>query len=604
MLSCTEYFSGTGRFCDIDMIRSAGFNSHYGAFLPNPDGAGKKTVAIRREIIGKLAGQVKALTDSGVHVITYMWIGGFDRRLHDPASGDKFKGEFAGPPAAWVEKVKDYVRACYNNPDWIDEVANDAVVQMEEGHSEGIFLDVTVPLNHCICKHCCGRLKEELGLDLKSMPLPAFSEVALDQMSDESDESHERIDYSDKKYRDYLKWRLGTYVDFFRQVRKKVEQRTGRPPVLLTNSHSNRPEYIYCYLQSAGVLDGVYFEEGLNYPPENLVYPYKVGAAAMPGAAPLVVTRVAEGIPTVSMLKSALAEGVAFGGYFTPWGFYIHESDELVDALRQYNEFFRLHEDMLADQTDRANVAVIQSLTSDMFYWQRRHAAAGHMAVFLTDMHVPFELLLAENGLDAERLGKYTLLILPNMGLVSDAEMATYQAYLDAGGKIIATGDEAFCFDETMRRRDRRPEHENLFYIGGCDEVEYADNRTTGPDYFCKFVGPDGELADLISQHATPPILDTDARVSTAINLTESDQDILVHMVNLHVNMLLTQLFIRPERNVRLRLRLAERVKEATLLSPDIEGAAQPLDFTQDGEWVSLTVPQVVHYTIIRLRKA
>ncbi|MDY7010665.1 MAG: hypothetical protein SVV80_07925 [Planctomycetota bacterium] len=224
MLSCTEYFSGTERFCDIDMVRNAGFNSHYGAFLPNPDGAGKKTVAIRREMIAKLAGQVRTLTDFGVHVTTYMWIGGFDRRLHEPASDEKFKGEFAGPPAAWVEQVKDYVRACYNNPDWIDEVANDAVVQMEEGRSEGIFLDVTVPLNHCVCKHCCGRLKKELGLDLKSMPLPAFSEVALDQTSDEDEDSRERIDFSDKAYRDYLKWRLGTYVDFFRQVREKVEQ--------------------------------------------------------------------------------------------------------------------------------------------------------------------------------------------------------------------------------------------------------------------------------------------------------------------------------------------------------------------------------------------
>jgi hypothetical protein len=74
-------------------------------------------------------------------------------------------------------------------------------------------------------------------------------------------------------------------------------------------------------------------------------------------------------------------------------------------------------------------------------------------------------------------------------------------------------------------------------------------------------------------------------------------------MVNLAVNMRLTGLSIQPERDVRLRVRLEERVNEATLLSPDIEGPAQPLDFTQDGEYVELTVPQVVHYAIIRLMK-
>lgn len=351
------------------------------------------------------------------------------------------------------------------------------------------------------------------------------------------------------------------------------------------------------------MLDGVYFEEGLNYPPNSLVYPYKVGCAVMPGAAPLVVTRVAEGIPTVAMLKSALAEGVAFGGYFTPWGFYIHESDELVEAVRQYNEFFTEHEEMLAAQTDLANVAVIQSLTSDIFYWQRRHAAAEYMGVLLTDMHVPFELLPAENGLDAKRLGKYTLLILPNMGLVSDTEMATYLAYLDAGGKIVATGDEALCFDETMQRRERRPEHKNLFYVGGCEEKEHANDRIVGPDYFCRFAESGGKLAQTIRKHATPPMLETNARVSTAINLTESDTEILVHMVNLHVNMRLTQLFIRPDRNVRLRVRMPDRVRGADLLTPDIEGGAQTLDFTQDGDWVELAVPEITHYAIIRLRK-
>ncbi|MDY7009690.1 MAG: hypothetical protein SVV80_02925 [Planctomycetota bacterium] len=323
----------------------------------------------------------------------------------------------------------------------------------------------------------------------------------------------------------------------------------------------------------------------------------------MPGAAPLVVTRVAEAIPTPSMQKVALSEGVAFGGYFTPWGFYIHESDDLEDATRQCNEFFAKHEDILADQSDLANVALIQSLTSDIFYWQREHPAARSMAVFLTDLHVPFELLLAENGLDTERLGKYALLILSNTGMVPEADLATFRTYMDAGGKIIATGDDAFCFDETMKRRGRRPEHKNLFYIAGCPEREYTDNRIIGPDYFCEFATPSGELADAVRRHATPPMLETSARTSTAINLTESDTEILVHMVNLHANMRLTQLFIRPDRDVNLRVRVPGGVKSATLLSPDIEGGSKPIDFTQDGELVELNVPEVVHYLLVRLRK-
>jgi hypothetical protein len=223
--------------------------------------------------------------------------------------------------------------------------------------------------------------------------------------------------------------------------------------------------------------------------------------------------------------------------------------------------------------------------------------------VFLTDLHVPFELLLAEQGLDAEQLGKYALLILPDVGMVSEAELATFQAYLEAGGKIIATGSESLFFDEAMRRRAPRPAHEGLIYVDGCPEREHADHRIVGPDYFCEFAEPGGELAEAVRRHAIPPMVETDARVSTAINLTESDRDVLVHMVNLHVNMRLTQLFIRQNRNVRLRVRVADRVKACTLLSPDIEGGTQSLDFTQDGEWVELKVPEVVHYVIVRVQK-
>jgi hypothetical protein len=605
MLSCTEDWDRNGRFGDIEMIKNAGFNSFYGGFIRTggSPSAGKKNIDVRREIIGKHSGVVRSLIESGVHVVTYLWVGGFDRRYHEHASADKLKGEFPGSPAAWIKDVKDYVRACYNNPDWIEEVVNDVAAQMEEGDSEGIFFDVTVPLNHCICRHCQERLGKELSLDIDSLPLPAFSEPALDQAGGEDRNSYERIDFSNKAYRDYFKWRMDTYIDFFRQVRRAVEERTGLRPIFLTNSHSSRPEYIYCYLLSNGVLDGIYFEEGLNYPPNSLVYPLKIGAAAMPGAAPLVVTRVSEGIPTTSMMKVALAEGAAFGGYLTPWGFYIHESKELADAVMQYNKFFKKYEGILAAQADRASVAIIQSLYSDIFYGQGNPSAAKAMAIFLTDMHVPFEILLLEQGINSERLGKYTLVILPDAGMVSEADMTTLQCYMDSGGKIIATGNESLCFDENMNRRRHRPVHESLFYIDGCPEREHADSRIVGPDYFCEFAEPGGELADAVQQNAVPSILETNARVSVAINLTESDRDVLVHMVNFHVNMRLTQLFIRPANNISLRLRMAERIESCELLSPDIENQVQPLDFVQKNGYVELTVPQVVHYIIVRLKK-
>jgi hypothetical protein len=171
-----------------ETVGNASFSSFYYTGFNYADGtpsAGKKSVAVRQKVIEQRRGVVKDMVDSGAGVVTYLWVGGFDRRYHDQASAEKFKGEFAGPPPAWVREVKDYVRACYNNPNWIEEIVDDVVVQMEEGDSEGIFFDVTAPLNHCICKHCRRRLKEETGLDLDSMPMPAFSEPALDQTSGE-----------------------------------------------------------------------------------------------------------------------------------------------------------------------------------------------------------------------------------------------------------------------------------------------------------------------------------------------------------------------------------------------------------------------------------
>lgn len=74
------------------------------------------------------------------------------------------------------------------------------------------------------------------------------------------------------------------------------------------------------------------------------------------------------------------------------------------------------------------------------------------MYTVLTEARIPFDFV-HENDLNESRLAQYTVVILPNMALMSDGQAAALRAYAERGGSLLATF-ETGLYDENNKPRD------------------------------------------------------------------------------------------------------------------------------------------------------
>jgi len=87
----------------------------------------------------------------------------------------------------------------------------------------------------------------------------------------------------------------------------------------------------------------------------------------------------------------------------------------------------------------------------------------------LVEARIPFEMA-DDRQLEPEHIGRYRVLVLPDIAALSDAQCQQIRDYVLAGGRIVATG-ETSLYDETGKRRANF----GLADLFGCDYVR-TDN--------------------------------------------------------------------------------------------------------------------------------
>jgi hypothetical protein len=75
------------------------------------------------------------------------------------------------------------------------------------------------------------------------------------------------------------------------------------------------------------------------------------------------------------------------------------------------------------------------------------------MYTILTEARVPFDVVLAED-LSLEKLKRYSVLILPNMALMSDLQKQQIEAYVAQGGSLLATFETGLYDENGLKRAD------------------------------------------------------------------------------------------------------------------------------------------------------
>lgn len=147
-----------------------------------------------------------------------------------------------------------------------------------------------------------------------------------------------------------------------------------------------------------------------------------------------------------------------FAGGIQPWW---HHIGSLHEDRRQYTTaapIFRWHEenqDILVNRTLVPDVGIVWSQQNHDFYGRaeaREKTMAPYRGVVRAlDRHaIPYVPLHADDVADAnERFG---VIVLPNVGALSDEQIGHVKAFVEAGGSVIATGETSSATREGTAR--------------------------------------------------------------------------------------------------------------------------------------------------------
>lgn len=116
-------------------------------------------------------------------------------------------------------------------------------------------------------------------------------------------------------------------------------------------------------------------------------------------------------------------EGLAIGGVLT--------------------RFYRDNSDIYRGLRSTAGVGLVRGSNTKDAYAERRLAEFRGCYQSLVERHVPFDVV-RQDQLAAADTNRYALLVLPDLGHLAPEEVAAVEAFLAAGGAVVATGDSGW----------------------------------------------------------------------------------------------------------------------------------------------------------------
>jgi hypothetical protein len=154
-----------------------------------------------------------------------------------------------------------------------------------------------------------------------------------------------------------------------------------------------------------------------------------------------------------------VAEGTANGlrPWFTKFSGVLHDP-RWLKVVEDLYAWHHRHEKYLRNERPLARVALVYSQQTAWFYGGSQagrkvedHTLGWYQA--LIEARIPFEM--AHDRLpDAEHIGQFKTLILPNIAALSDAQCAQLRDFVQRGGSLIATHETSLYDEWGVRRKD------------------------------------------------------------------------------------------------------------------------------------------------------
>ncbi|MBS1872938.1 MAG: beta-galactosidase trimerization domain-containing protein [Acidobacteria bacterium] len=129
-----------------------------------------------------------------------------------------------------------------------------------------------------------------------------------------------------------------------------------------------------------------------------------------------------------------------------------------LKPVQQLYEWHYRNEKYLRNEANLARVAMVFSQHTAKFYGGEQAAAKVEAPIdgfyqALVESRIPFEMV-HDRKLTPDEIGRFDVLILPNIAALSDAQCDQLRAYVRGGGSLIATHETSLYDEWGVRRKD------------------------------------------------------------------------------------------------------------------------------------------------------
>lgn len=602
----------SGSLADFDRIQKSDINTLHTFPMVPPDSGGLRPLALTTEWIDSTWGkEIARLHGLGIRV----W-GSISSTGFYPATFEKYGLK---PELFYALDIKgqrqmmlggsfgkEVMSSCYNNPEWMALLEANTIAFVKAGF-DGIWYDVggyaDGAVLYCHCKYCQDGWRQyavEQGLP---------PDTALPTVETGSD-------FSKAANRVHLRWRYEIWEAGFRKIRDGAK--AVNPELMFLHNLSAMPDGMLqtglYYVALAKLYDAAHWEEwGHGTAPYSLLPSYFLGRMAA-GERPVVLVQNDRPERNEVQHRIALAEAYAAGG--------VPQNPQFPEITDHFYTYLKREAEYFGKRESLATVAVVTSVFSKDYYENSAGVKPAHwMGWLLQDLHIPYDYLLAERDLTPEALGRYKAIILPDLAVMSDSQITVLRAWLEGGGRILATHDTA-RYDLEMKDLGRgRLSALAGQSVDGSLRVEVGAGRFVfdagypEKDYTVSYPR-DLALSTSLSVPGSPPAnfkaaldwlvegilpIEAAARSTTAIIPQRQPGRILVHVINYNTYPDGKQITKDEKVQVTVTLPLGQKVRSVKGVSPDVEGFTTEVGVENRPGAAVLTLMSLDSYTLVAI---
>ncbi len=412
-----------------------------------------------RDLYGELA---KAAHDDGIFVMARMDSNRTTENFYQ-AHPDWFARDIEGKPYRAADK---YV-TCINSPyydDYLQDVLREIIGR---SHAEGITDNSWAGMgreNICYCENCKRKFRAKAGGELPR-----------------------KADWNDPAYREWILWSYARRTELW-DLNNKTTQAAGGPDCIWSGMNSGsvtsqarsfRDLREICKRAHIMMLDHQRRDDDTGFQQNGDTGKRVHGLLGWDKLAPESMAMYESGPGYYRLAAKPPAEGrmwmiAGLAGGIQPWWHFIsayHEDRRQYATPVPVMKWYAANQQYMVNRQPVASVGVVWSQRNTDFFG-RDDAAEMVDAPYSGFMHalvrarIPY-LPVHADEID-KQIGKLSLLILPNLGALSNEQCAAIRRFVQSGGALLATGDTSLY-------------------------NEFGDGRA------------DFELADLFAAHRTAP---------------------------------------------------------------------------------------------------